>query len=130
MPLASRPQWRLEHFAAHLTPTARQPAPSSAATPLAADRVASTVRWGIMGTANITKVVLPAIAAAENAEIIACTSRSEEKATAWAAERGIPRAYGSYQALLDDADVDAVYIPLPTSVRSRNATTKASMNVT
>lgn len=77
----------------------------------------SVIRWGIMGTANIANIVLPAlIAAAPSCEVLACASRSAEKATAWAAERGIPRAYGSYEKLLADPDVDAVYIPLPTTL--------------
>ena len=73
-------------------------------------------RWGIMGTAGIADVVLPAIAAAPGAMVLACASRSLQKATAWAAERAIPRAYGSYQVLIDDAEVDIVYIPLPTTL--------------
>jgi hypothetical protein len=74
------------------------------------------VKWGVMGTANIADIVLPALVAAPNCEVLACASRSVEKAAEWAAERSIPRAYGSYQELLEDPDVDALYIPLPTTL--------------
>ena len=93
----------MQRVAEHLTaePTATSP---------------SIVRWGVMGTANIADIVLPALVAAPGCEVLACASRSDDKAKAWAAERSIPRAYGSYQALLEDRDVDAVYIPLPTTL--------------
>jgi predicted dehydrogenase len=68
------------------------------------------VRWGVLGVAKIavTKVI-PAMQRAELAEVIAIASRDLEKARA----TGIARAYGSYEELLADRDVDAVYIPLP-----------------
>ena len=68
------------------------------------------VRWGVMGTAGIADVVLPAIAAAPNACVVACASRDAAKAASWAKEREIPRSYGSYQALLEDTEVDVVYM--------------------
>jgi predicted dehydrogenase len=72
------------------------------------------VRWGVLGAANIavTKVI-PAIQRSGNAEVLAIASRDGEKARRTAHALGIPRAYGSYQALLDDADIEAVYNPLP-----------------
>ena len=77
---------------------------------------AGVVRWGILSTANIgVRKVIPAIARAERCEVVAIASRELERATRVADELGIPRAYGGYEALLSDPDVDAVYIPLPNS---------------
>lgn len=71
------------------------------------------VRWGIISTANIAQTqVIPAMFRAENAEVAAIASRSE-KVHAIAKSLGIPKAYESYEALLDDPEIDAVYIPLP-----------------
>ncbi|MCL6567289.1 MAG: Gfo/Idh/MocA family oxidoreductase [Acidobacteriia bacterium] len=73
-----------------------------------------TLRWGILGTARIAEEqVIPAIRAEEGHELVAVASRDEAKAQAWARTVGASRAYGSYEALLADPDVDAVYIPLP-----------------
>jgi predicted dehydrogenase len=75
---------------------------------------AGVVRWGILSTANIgVRKVIPAIGKAERCEVVAIASRDGERAARVADELGIPRAYGSYEALLSDPDVDAVYIPLP-----------------
>lgn len=79
----------------------------------------SPVRFGILGCANIARKVSRAIALAPNATISAVGSRSIEKATAYAKENGYPsttKIYGSYEAVLDDPEVDAVYVPLPTSL--------------
>ena len=74
------------------------------------------VRWGILSTAKIGRVwVIPALLDAENCVVTALASRDPERARLAAARFGIPRAYGSYEALLADPDIDAVYIPLPTS---------------
>ena len=73
-----------------------------------------SIRWGILSTANIGRQqVVPAIQAADRCEVVAVASRSLEKASAYAAELGIERAYGSYGQLLRDPEIDAVYIPLP-----------------
>ena len=74
------------------------------------------VRWGIMGTATIADSVQQAMADAPSAEPVAIASRTVEKARAWADERGMPKAYGSYAELLTDDEIDAVYIPLPTTM--------------
>ena len=75
------------------------------------------VRWGVISTANIGRVaVIPAIKASRNGEVIAVASRDPEKGRAFAAALGIPRVYGSYEALLDSREVDAVYVPLPNSM--------------
>lgn len=72
------------------------------------------IRWGILSTACIAREhIIPAIRASSRGVAYAVASRREEKATALAAELGIKRAYGSYEALLSDPDVDAVYNPLP-----------------
>jgi predicted dehydrogenase len=73
-----------------------------------------TIRWGVLGAAKIglTKVI-PAMQRAEGCEIVALASRSLEKARAAAGPLGIPRAYGSYEELLADREIEAVYIPLP-----------------
>ena len=77
------------------------------------------VRWGILSTADIgMEKVTPAIQAAENCDVVAIASRSEESAAAAAARLGIPTAYGTYEALLADETIDAVYIPLPNDMHA------------
>ena len=72
------------------------------------------VRWGILGTAKIAMTkVIPAMQRSEWCEIVAIASRDLSKAKAAAAELNIPKAYGSYQALLEDDSIEAVYNPLP-----------------
>jgi len=72
------------------------------------------VRWGVLSTANIgLKKVLPAMRAGAYCEIAAIASRDEGAARAAAAEVGIPTAYGSYEALLADPTITAIYNPLP-----------------
>jgi len=78
--------------------------------------VSDPVRWGLMSTAAINDYVLRGCAGSELVAFAAVASRSAEKAQAWAAARGIPRAHGSYEALLEDPDVEAVYISLPNSL--------------
>ncbi len=74
----------------------------------------TTVRWGILSTAKIaTAKVIPGMRRAARAEVVAIASRDTAAAQAAADELSIARAYGSYEALLDDTDVDAIYIPLP-----------------
>lgn len=76
-----------------------------------------TLRWGILSTANIgRRVVTPAIQAAPGSTVVAVASRDDEGARRYAADLGIPRHYGSYEALLADPEVDAVYNPLPNSL--------------
>jgi len=72
------------------------------------------IRWGILSTANIgTAKVIPAMQRGEFTEVVAISSRSQEAAQAAADSLGIPRAHGSYAALLADPEVDAIYNPLP-----------------
>ncbi len=76
------------------------------------------LKWGLLSTARINRRLIPAIRAAERAELVAVASRSQARAEAYAAEWSIPRAHGSYQALLDDPDVDAIFISLPNSLHA------------
>ena len=71
-------------------------------------------RWGILSTAKIgTGKVIPGIQRAKGAEAVAIASRDLARAEAVAKELGIPKAYGSYEALLADPDIDAIYNTLP-----------------
>ncbi len=75
------------------------------------------LRWGVMSTANIGRwAVNPAIQASRNGRLVAVASRDEARARAFADAGGIPKVHGSYEALLDDPEIDAVYIPLPNSL--------------
>jgi predicted dehydrogenase len=72
------------------------------------------VRWGVLSTANIgTEKVLPAMQLGQYCEIAGIASRDLAKAEAAATTLGIPKAYGSYEELLADPTIEAVYIPLP-----------------
>jgi len=72
------------------------------------------VRWGVISTANIgVKKVIPAMQRGVYSSVTAIASRDQARADAAAGALGIPRAYGSYEALLADPDIDAVYVPLP-----------------
>ncbi len=75
------------------------------------------LQWGVLGVAGIAlRAVIPAIQHSANGRLLAIASRTHEKAADAAAQLGIPRAYGSYEALLADPEVEAVYIPLPNSM--------------
>jgi predicted dehydrogenase len=72
------------------------------------------LRWGVLSTAKIgVKKVLPAMQLGQHTTVAAIASRDLAKARQVAATLGIPKAYGSYEELLADPDIDAVYIPLP-----------------
>ena len=74
----------------------------------------SRIRWGVLGCAKIaTEKVIPAMQRGQWSEVTAIASRDLEKAKTAAGRLGIPKAYGSYEDLLADADVDAIYNPLP-----------------
>jgi predicted dehydrogenase len=74
------------------------------------DRV---LRWGVLSTANINRKVVPGTTRADRCEVVAIASRELDRAEAAASELGIARGHGSYDDLLKDPEVDAVYIPLP-----------------
>jgi predicted dehydrogenase len=74
------------------------------------------LRWGVLSTAKIGRdFVIPALQQAQNGTLAAIASRDLAKARALAATTGAPLAFGSYEEMLASRDIDAVYIPLPTS---------------
>src|SRR5579862_9785067 len=78
----------------------------------------SVVKWGIVSTADINRKVIPGAHASDKVELVGVASRNRERAEAYATEWGIPRAYGSYEALLDDPEIEAVYISLPNTLHA------------
>jgi xylose dehydrogenase (NAD/NADP) len=74
------------------------------------------VAWGLLSTARINSAVLAGARASDRVDVIAVASRDAVQAETYAREQGIERAYGGYGALLEDPDVEAVYIPLPNSL--------------
>ena len=74
------------------------------------------VRWGIVSTAHINRKVIPGARASAKVELAAVASRTQERADAYAQEWEIPRAYGSYEELLADPEIEAVYISLPNTM--------------
>ncbi len=75
------------------------------------------IRFGVLSTANIARAaVAPAIRAADGARLAAVGSRDESRALAFADRIGAPRAHGTYEALLDDPEVDAIYLALPNAL--------------
>ena len=76
-----------------------------------------TVRWGILGCSGIGKSrTIPGLLACENAELYAIAGRNEEKLKAYAEPFAPKKLYTDYQALLEDENVDAVYLPLPNGI--------------
>jgi D-xylose 1-dehydrogenase (NADP+, D-xylono-1,5-lactone-forming) len=75
-----------------------------------------SVAWGLLSTARINRLVLAGARKSDRVDVVAVASRSAETAEAYAREHGIERALGSYEALLGDDDVEAVYISLPNSM--------------
>jgi predicted dehydrogenase len=78
--------------------------------------MSSPVKWGIVSTADINRKVIPGAHASDKVDLVAVASREEARAEAYAREWGIPRAYGSYEDLLADAEIEAVYISLPNTL--------------
>ncbi len=79
-------------------------------------------RWGILSTARINRPVLAAARDSPEVEVVAVASRDGRRAEAYAREHGIAHAHGSYEALLEDPGVDAVYVSLPNSLHVEWAT--------
>ena len=80
----------------------------------------ATLRLGILGCARITRRgLIPGIAQSASGSLDAIASRSLKTARAWAEEFQVPRAYGSYEALIEDSGIDAVYIPLPNELHKQ-----------
>jgi predicted dehydrogenase len=83
---------------------------------MSVEGMSEPVRWGIVSTADINRKLIPGLRASEKAELVAVASREQARADAYAREWDIERAYGSYEALLDDPDIEAVYISLPNTL--------------
>ena len=79
-----------------------------------------TIRWGILSTGRIAHQFAQDFAYVANGELVAVASRSEATALAFAEPYGIPRVHGSYQALFDDPEVDALYIATPHTLHHQN----------
>lgn len=71
------------------------------------------LNWGLLSTARINHALIPPLQVSKRNQLLAVGSRTQETADAYAKERKIPRAYGSYDALLADPDIDVIYNPLP-----------------
>jgi predicted dehydrogenase len=80
------------------------------AKPLPADR---PVRWGILATGKIATAMVQNLALLDECEVVAVGARRQESAEAFAAAHDIPRAYGDYRALVEDPEVDVVYVASP-----------------
>ena len=82
----------------------------------------TTVKWGIISTADINRRLIPAAHASPKLDIVGVASRDPARADAYARQWDIPRAYGSYEALIEDQEIEAVYISLPNNLHCEWAT--------
>ncbi len=71
------------------------------------------IRWGIVGTGNIAKIFARDLPLADSAELVAVGSRSQEKADAFGDMFNVPRRYDSYEGIINDPDIDVVYVATP-----------------
>ena len=71
------------------------------------------LNWGLLSTARINRALIKPLRASKRTRLLGVASRSLSSAETYAREWGIPRAYGSYEALLADPEIDVVYNPLP-----------------
>jgi xylose dehydrogenase (NAD/NADP) len=78
----------------------------------------SHLRWGLLSTAHINRAVIAPIRSSKKSQLVAVASRSKEKASQYAAQWGIQRFFSSYEALLDDPEIDVVYNSLPNSLHA------------
>src|SRR5205085_5647005 len=74
------------------------------------------VNWGIISTADINRLVIPPAKASPKVDLVGVASRTQERADEYAAKWEIPRAFGSYEELLADPEIEAVYISLPNTL--------------
>ena len=74
------------------------------------------VRWGLLSTARINEAILGGARQSERMQVVAVASRDQGRADAYARERGLERAYGCYDALLEDDEIEVVYNSLPNSL--------------
>ena len=82
---------------------------------------ATPLRWGILGTGHIARAFCSDLAFTDSGAAVAVGSRTQASADAFAAELGLPRAHGSYAALLEDPEVDVVYVATPHPFHRGNA---------
>src|SRR5882762_9639251 len=80
--------------------------------------IAPPLRIGILSTANIARAFVSGVRPLSTVTVTAVASRDAAKAEAFARELAIPRSFGSYEALLADREIDAVYLPLPNSMHA------------
>lgn len=80
-----------------------------------------TIKWGIIGTGSISSKFAKALTQMKDTQLIAAASRSEEKARAFTEQFGIEKAYGSYEELAKDPDIDVVYIGTPHTEHKANS---------
>ena len=78
--------------------------------------MADAVKWGILSTADINRKLIPGAHASPKVDLVAVASRDQARADEYARQFEIERAYGSYEALLADPEIEAVYIPLPNTM--------------
>jgi xylose dehydrogenase (NAD/NADP) len=71
------------------------------------------LQWGLLSTARINDALIPPLRSSKRNKLLAVASRSQDKAETYANRKTIKRAYGSYEALLADPDIDVIYNPLP-----------------
>ena len=76
------------------------------------------LRWGLLSTARINRAVIPPLRSSQNSQLVAVASRSEEKASQYAAKWNIPSFYSSYEQLLADPKIDVVYVSLPNALHA------------
>src|SRR5215210_8785512 len=74
------------------------------------------VKWGIVSTAHINRLVIPGAKASPKVDLVAVASRDQARADEYAREWGIGRAHGSYEELVADREIEAVYISLPNNL--------------
>ena len=80
--------------------------------------VDSAVKWGVLSTADINRKVIPGAHTSNKVELVAVASRDHARADAYGREWEIARAYGSYEELLADPEIEAVYISLPNTLHA------------
>ncbi len=82
------------------------------------NRQETPLKWGLISTARINRALIKPLRASERNELAAVASRTQESADRYAAEWDIPQAFGSYQSMLDDPEIDVVYNSLPNSLHT------------
>src|SRR3954454_17855263 len=83
--------------------------------------MAAAVKWGIISTADINRKLIPGAHASQKVELVGVASRDKERAEAYAREWQIERAYGSYDEVLADPEIEAVYKPLPKTMHAEGS---------